>query len=83
MRELKLMFQPLTLVISEEREELYVSMKKAFEKANKMLADPKVNVKTKLEIMKVLAVLAQSLLRAAKDIRTEELIEQLEGLEEK
>jgi len=40
MQEVKLMFQPLTSVISEEREELHVRMKKAFEKADEMLSNP-------------------------------------------
>jgi len=83
MEYIRLDFKPLTIVIPKEREEVYVKVKKAFEKANKLLADPDVDIALKLEMMRVLAVLAQCLLRAAKDIRTEELIEQLEGLEAK
>jgi len=59
------------------------NVKKAFERANKMLADPRADVAVKLEIMKVLAILAGTFLGAAKDIRMEELIAESEGLEEK
>ena len=83
MEEVKLNFQPLTLVIPKEREDVYEKMKKAVESANKMLNDAKVDVEFKLEIMRVLAILARVLLGAAKDIRMEELIAELEGLEEK
>lgn len=80
---IRLNFKPLTIAIPKEREDVYVKVKKAFEKANKLLADPDVDIALKLEIMRVLTLIAQCLLRAAKDIRTEELIAELEGLDEK
>jgi len=83
MEYIRLNFQPLTVIIPKEREDIYVKVKKAFEKANKLLGDPNVDVALKLEIMRVLTLLAQCLLRAAKDIRMEELIVELEGLDEK
>jgi len=83
MEEFKLNFQPLTLVIPKEREDVYAKVKSAFEGANRMLSDPNADVALKLEIMRVLAILARTLLGAAKDIRTEELIVELEGLASK
>jgi len=61
MREIKLNFQPLTLLIPEEREDMYASVKKAFDKANRMLADPKLPLEAKLDVMRVIAVLARAL----------------------
>jgi len=83
LKHVNLNFQPLTLVIPKEREDVYEKVKNAFVKANKMLDDKNVDTAAKLEVMRILALLAQCLLRAAKDIQTEELIKQLEGLDEK
>jgi len=52
--EIELNFQPLTLVVPKEREDVYGKMKRAFEMANMMLKDPDADATHKLEVMRVL-----------------------------
>jgi hypothetical protein len=73
MKELKVQFKPLTIVVPPEREALYEKLKAHMAVVDEILSDPSAPRKLKLRALAVEAKLAQALWGVLKEVEDEEI----------
>lgn len=73
MKELKVQFKPLTIVVPPERQALYEKLKAHIAVVDEILSDPRAPRKLKLRAIAVEAKLMQALLGVLKEVEDEEI----------
>jgi hypothetical protein len=76
------MIYPLTIPITEEQEKLYGDLREMFERAKQIANDETVELKFRLEAIRLVGYIGQVIGGILKDVRMDEIQKQLLEIEE-